>query len=311
MKNIRENLLVSLAMLFLALGCGAKPDPYGQQVQKADAYAQKGEDWLSQGDFKKAERDFTKGLNLSRSVDYRRGAAAQLNNLGAVALEQGDLPKARELFTQAFEINRETANWTDAATNLANLATVAQKAKDPAGAARHLALAEDAARRAENKAALGQVYCRLAGFSLDQGDQARARQYLEQAQGLAASELKGLLHYQWGRLLFASGNSSQALEHLHQALAADKENLDRAAMAADLTLLGEVHQARGEWDQSFSAFERAFDVYAALGKKAAAQACRGRLSTVNTQGRLGRSLERFENHPLLTPAKKASSSTKS
>jgi tetratricopeptide (TPR) repeat protein len=307
MKSFREHALICLALLLLALGCGAKPDPYGQQVQKADAYAQKGEDWLSQGDFKKAERDFTKGLNLSRSVDYRRGVAAQLNNLGAVALEQGDLPKAREHFTQAFEINRETANWTDAATNQANLATVAQKAKDPAGAARHLALAEDAARRAENKAALGQVYCRLAGFSLDQGDQSRARHYLEQAQSLAVAELKGLLHYQWGRLLFASGNAAQALEHLRQALAADKDNLDRAAMAADLMLLGEVHQSRGEWDLAFSAFERAFDVYAGLGKKGVAEACRRRLAAVNTQGGLGRSMDRFDNHPLLTPAKKTSS----
>ncbi|MBM4286051.1 MAG: tetratricopeptide repeat protein [Deltaproteobacteria bacterium] len=293
-----------LVCLLTASGCGVKSDPYGQQVKRVEDYSVNGKQHLSQGDLKRAGRDFHRALDLSRGVDYQRGVAAQLNNLGAVALEQGDLKKARQLFTQAWEVNRDSGHWADAATNQANLATVAMKEGRPDQAAQHLALAEDAARRSEAKGALVLVWSQLAGLALDQNDPARARTYLEQAQALNQPDLKGALHYGWGRLFLLQGNTAEALRHLTLALEADKAALDLPAMAADLFLLGQTYQRRAEFDQAFTHYARAFEVYAALKKTAGAQKCRERLREVNIQGRLGRPLERFEEHPLFTPAKK-------
>lgn len=297
------NLGWMLGLLLLALiicGCSARQGPYGQQVQRVTDLSLQGEQWILKGDLKRADRDFSRALELSRAVDYPRGVAQHLNNLGAVALEQGDLKKAESLFMQAWDLNQDLNDWAEASTNQANLATVAQKAKDLGKAEQHLRAAQDAAQKSKSRAALGQVLCRWGSFYLDQNDLPAARQFLTQAQPLAATPaLKGNLYHQWGRLYLAQGDTSAAAENFTKALNADREVLDRAAMAADLFSLGETYQAGGEWPRAFYYYGRAFDVYAALGKKSPLKECLNRLREVNTQGHLGQSLERFEKPPQL------------
>jgi len=285
-----------LGLVILCLtGCGGKYDPYGQQVKRADDLSVQGQQSFSQGELTRASKDFSRALDTSRSIDYPAGVAEQLNNLGAVALEQGDLPKAQKLFTQAFEINQNQQHWSDASINQANLATAAQKAGNWGAAAEHLQKAQEAARRARSRTAEGRVLLRWASYYLDQQNLASAAASLEQARKLAqTSSLKGVLAYQRGRLLLARGETSDALASFQQALVCDRNNLDRAAMAADLFALGEVHQLRGEMSQAWEYFSRAFDVYAAMGKKAQTSRCLARLQKVNSQGGLGNSLERFQ-----------------
>jgi tetratricopeptide (TPR) repeat protein len=294
--------LTGLLILCLT-GCAPKYDPFGQQVQRAGGLSVQGEQSLSQGDFAKASKDFSRALEVSRSVDYPPGVARQLNNLGAVALEQGDLKKAKELFTQAFEINQSQQQWSDASVNQANLATVAQKAGNWQDAALHLQQAEVAAEQAKSSAARGRVLLRWASFQLDRNNPAAAAASLNEAQKLAKKtpSLQGAWAYQKGRLALAQGDTAQALASFQQALSFDRKFLDRAAMAADLFSLGEAHQLRGEMPQAWESFSRAFDVYASLGKKAPLCRCLARLQEVNSQGRLGNSLERFQKHSRLNP----------
>ena len=98
-----------MGLLILGLvGCAAKHDPFGQQVQRADEVSSRqGEQSFSQGDLTRPPRSFSRALEVGRAVDYPPGEAQQLNNLGAVALEQGDLKKAGELFTRAWEMNQD------------------------------------------------------------------------------------------------------------------------------------------------------------------------------------------------------------
>jgi tetratricopeptide (TPR) repeat protein len=295
--------LVGLLILSLT-GCHAKHDPFGQQVQRAAGLSLQGEQSFSQGDLTKASRDFSRALEVSRSVDYPPGEARQLNNLGAVALEQGDLKKAKELFTQAFDINQNQQQWSEASINQANLATVAQKAGNWQDTAQHLQQAEFAAEQTRSPAARGRVLLRWASFHLDQKNPAAAAAALHEAQKLAkrAPSLQGAWAYQKGRLALAQGDNAAALTFFQQALTSDRKVLDRAAMAADLCALGETHQLRGELPQAWESFARAFDVYAALGKKAPLSRCLVKLQEVNAQGQLGNSLERFQKHPRLSSA---------
>jgi tetratricopeptide (TPR) repeat protein len=294
---------VTLGLLILCLsGCGAKYDPFGEQVQRADHLSIQGEQSLSQGNLTKASQDFSRALDTSRAIDYPPGVAQQLNNLGAVALEGGYLPKATELFTQAWEINQSQQHWSDGSVNQANLATVAQKAARWGEAAQHLQMAQDAAQRARSSTARGRVLLRWASFYLDQQDPASAAASLHEAQKLATTtSLKGALAYQRGRLSLAQGDTAAALSSFHQALVFDRRILDRAAMGADLYSLGEVHQLRGEMSQAWEYFSRAFDVYAFTGKKAQAARCLARLQEVNSQGGLGHSLELFQQQTRLAP----------
>ena len=294
----------ALGLLVLCLtGCGAKYDPYGQQVKRADDFSVQGQQSLSQGNLTKASKDFSRALDTSRSIDYPAGVAQQLNNLGAVALEQGDLAQAKKLVTQAWEINQNQQHWSDGSVNQANLATVAQKAGEWGQAAEHLQMAQDAALRTRDKTAQGRVLIRWASFYLDQQNPASAAASLDQARKLAhTSSLKGALAYQRGRLLLAQGQTSDAIASFGQALTSDRQILDRAAMGADLFSLGETHQLRGEMSQAWEYFSRAFDIYASLGKKAQTSRCLARLQEVNSQGGLGHSLESFQKQAQASPA---------
>lgn len=291
-------------------GCGVKQDPYGQQVQRATSLSMQGEQWFSQGDLRRADRDFTRSLELSRAVDYPQGVAQQLNNLAAIALEQGDLAKATRLFLQAWELNQDLQNWDQASTNQANLATVAQKSGDLGKAEEHLRLAQEAAQRSGSKPALARVYCRWASLYLDQKQATPAREFLEKAKASASTpDLKGAWQYQWGRLCLLQGDTGAAVSNFTLALESDRKILDRAAMASDLLYLGQAYETQGDLSRAFYYYGRAFDVYAGLGKKAQLQLCLERLRQVNSQGNLRQSLERFEKHPQLqAPQRKQSSS---
>ena len=285
---------LGLAALLVG-GCAAKPDPFAQQVQRINEISIAGEELFSRGELKRASRNFSRALTMSRSVDYPEGTAQQLNNLGAVALEEGDYPKARDHFTQAYNLNQDRQQFAAASINQANLATVAVKQGNPAAASQHLLTAQDAARQSGSPPALGRVYLQWASFYLDQDDPASAQDFLTRAQPLATTpELKGALFHHRGRLHLARGDTGQALEMFTQALTTDRSILNRAAMAADLFYLGEACQIRGDLAQAWDNYVRAFDVYAGLGEKARLSRCLQRLQEVNRQGRLGHSLERFE-----------------
>jgi len=293
---------LGLAALLVG-GCAAKPDPFAQQVQRINEISIAGEELFSRGDLKRASRNFSRALTMSRSVDYFQGTAQQLNNLGAVALEEGDYPKARDHFTQAYNLNQDRQQWVAASINQANLATVAQKQGKPAEASQHLLAAQDAARQSRSSPALGRVYLQWASFYLDQNDPASAQDFLTRAQPLATTpELKGALFHHRGRLHLAQGDTGQALEMFAQALGTDRSILDRAAMAADLFYLGEAYQIRGDLAQAWDNYVRAFDVYAGLGEKAQLSRCLKRLQEVNLQGRMGHSLERFEKRAQPSPS---------
>lgn len=279
----------------LAGGCAAKQDPFGQQVQRINDVSIQGEQWFSKGDLKRASRDFSRALTMSRSVDYPQGEAQQLNNLGAVALEDGDVKQARDFFTQALQVNCEQQQWAAVSINQANLATLAQKTGNPGEAAQHLQAAQNAAWQARLPRALARVYLQWASFYLDQNDPASAEDFLNRAQPLATTpELKGTLAHHLGRLALARGDTALALERFTQALAFDRSILDRPAMGGDLFFLGEVYQTRGNLCQAWDYYVRAFDVFAGLGRKSQMLRCFKRLQEVNQKGQLGHSLERFE-----------------
>jgi tetratricopeptide (TPR) repeat protein len=290
------SLWARLGLVALLLcGCGAKPDPFGQQVQRIDEVSIAGEELFSRGDLKRASRNFSRALTMSRSVDYPQGEAQQLNNLGAVALEEGDYQQARDHFTQAYQLNQAQQQFAAASINQANLATVAVKQGNPGEASQHLLAAQEAARQSRSPQALGRVYLQWASFYLDQHDPASAQDFLTRAQPLATTpELKGSLWHHQGRLALARGDTGQALDRFAYALRIDRSILDRAAMAADLFYLGEVYQTRGDLPRAWDNYVRAFDVYAGLGKKARLSKCLKRLQEVNGQGGMGHSLDRFE-----------------
>jgi tetratricopeptide (TPR) repeat protein len=290
------NFLVWFCLLaVLMCGCARRSDPLGHQVSRATDAGLRGQELLSEGEHRQAEKAFSKSLRINRSIDDPIGAARQLNNLAALALTRGDLPEAKNLFQQALFVNQGLGNDAGAAINLANLATIAQKGGDLPKAERYLEEARNLARLSGLAKIRGQVLCQMAGLALDRQDPGTAAVLLEEAQPSAhLAEVQGSWNYQQGRLSLARGDTVNALSFFQAALAADRSILNRPGMGADLQGLGQVWEAQGDFSRSFLYYSRAFDLYAATSSHEKAQLCLDVLRRLNKVGRLGHSLKPYE-----------------
>lgn len=290
------NFLVWFCLLaVLMCGCARRPDPLGRQVSRATDASLRGQELLSEGEHRQAEKAFSKSLRINRSIDNPIGSARQLNNLAALALTRGDLAEAKNLFQQALFVNQGLGNDAGAAINLANLATIAQKGGDLPKAERYLEEARNLARLSGSAKVRGQVLCQMAGLSLDRQDPGTAAVLLEEAQPSAhLAEVQGSWNYQQGRLSLARGDTVNALSFFQAALAADRNILNRPGMGADLQGLGQVWEAQGDFSRSFLYYSRAFDLYAATSSHEKAQLCLDILRRLNKVGRLGHSLKPYE-----------------
>jgi len=296
-----RNLLVICCLLALtAAGCGKRPDPFGHQVSRAGDASLRGQELLSEGELRRAEKAFERSLAINRGIDHPGGAAEQLNNLAAVALTRGDLAAATDLFQQALAINRDLGDAGAAAINLANLATVAYRAGDLAAAQHRLEEARTMAGRSGSVRVMVQVLCQMAGMALDRGDLGAAAQLLEEARpAMRGVQVRGSWNYQQGRLALARGDSAGALAFFREALRNDRAILNRTAMAADLMGLGNAWEAQGDFSQAFFYFSRACQLYATLRSRDQARLSVEALRRVNAAGGLGRSLQPYEQ--LLEP----------
>jgi tetratricopeptide (TPR) repeat protein len=284
-------------------GCARQPDPFGRQVSRGTEAGLRGQELLSEGEHRQAERALTKSLRINRSIDNPMGSARQLNNLAALALTRGDLPEAKNLFQQALFVNQGIGNDADAAINLANLATIAQKDGDLPKAERYLEEARNLARLSGSARVRGQVLCQMAGLALDRQDPGTAAVLLEEAQPAAQlAEVQGAWNYQQGRLSLAGGDTVKALAFFQAALAADRSILNRPGMGADLQGLGQVWEAQGDFSRAFLYYSRAFDLYAATGSLEKAQLCLDVLRRLNKAGRLGHSLKPYEQQLAVSKA---------
>lgn len=308
-------LAVCLSAL-LAGGCGKPPGPFASQVNRAVEASLQGQELLSEGQDQRAEKAFTKSLQISRSIDNPTGTARQLNNLGAVALTRGESKEAQDLFQQALARNRGLGDTAGAAINLANLATIAQTGGNLPQAEAYLQEALGLARQSGSSKVLGQVLCQLAGLALDRQDIPAAASWLHEAQpARREAEVRGSWNYQQGRLSLARGNPKVGRDFFLEALAADRAILNRPGMGADLQGLGQSWEDQGDFGRAFLYYGRAFDLYATTGRTEKARLCLAALRRVNQAGGLGRSLQPFEEElagetaaaPSPTPAKPAPS----
>jgi hypothetical protein len=95
-----------------------------------------------QGDHAKARALQEESLALNREVGDKRGVAAALNGLGAVARFQGDHATARVLYEENLALRRELGDKRGIIECLAGLAGVAQGEGQPQRAAKLLGAVE-------------------------------------------------------------------------------------------------------------------------------------------------------------------------
>lgn len=295
MNQIKRLAMTVCLLAIFPWGSATKPDPFGRQVSRATDASFQGQELLSEGKDRRAEKAFTKSLEINRSIDNPIGSSQQLNNLAVVALTRGDLKEAKKLFQQALFINQELGNTSGAAINLANLATLAQKDNNLTLAEGYLQEARGLATQSGSPRVKGRVLCQMAGLALDRQEVGTAAVLLEEAKPFAReAEVKGPWNYQQGRVFLARGDAVQAMSAFQDALAADRNILNRTGMGADLQGLGRVWEERGDFSKAFLYYARAFELYAVTNSLEKARLCLDTLRRLNKAGGLGRSLKPYE-----------------
>ena len=110
----------------LALGCGGT----SKLVDMREDAVKRNEDgykYYRESKWGQAQAKFNEALKLNRLIDHPEGMAANLNNLGAIALEQGKLADAEKYYRDALLMEEEGGNGRGIGEALNNLGVVYMK----------------------------------------------------------------------------------------------------------------------------------------------------------------------------------------
>ena len=89
---------------------------------------------IREGDNANALEWATKARDLSSKLDYKKGLAGALANMGWISYRQGDFPSALELTTQSLAISESIKDYTDMGAGFNNLASIYVEQKEYATA---------------------------------------------------------------------------------------------------------------------------------------------------------------------------------
>ncbi len=149
---VQMNFRFVLGVLFLAI-VGSENLGWAQTLQRADslkALLSRPDDsirvdiinqyviQIREGDNANALEWATKARDLSLKLDYKRGLAGALANMGWINYRQGDFPSALELTTQSLAISESIKDYSEMGGGYNNLASVYVEQKEYSTALRHV-----------------------------------------------------------------------------------------------------------------------------------------------------------------------------
>ena len=121
------SLMCCLGLLCcLAPGCGGTSKLVDMR-EEAVKQNENGYQYYRESKWGQAQAKFNEALKLNRLIDHPEGMAANLNNLGAIALEQGKLADAEKYYRDALRMAEEAGNGRGIGESLNNLGVVYTK----------------------------------------------------------------------------------------------------------------------------------------------------------------------------------------
>jgi tetratricopeptide (TPR) repeat protein len=256
----------------LGLGC-AGPAQTGVDLQaQAVSLNDEGYQYYRQSRFNLAQEKFSQALKLNRFIDRRAGIAANLNNLGVIALEQEEPQPAVACFREALEINREQGEPSALSETLNNLGLA------------YLALGRLQEARQVYQEALGQArllppgpllalsLTHLGDVALACKDYDLALNYYHRAYLVSRSPRSLAAHQErLGRLFLEMGDYGRADYYLQEALAAYRRLQDTNGIADTLRDLTRLALAQGDREAAALNGRLLLELYQARGQEGAAK----------------------------------------
>ncbi|MDD2903583.1 MAG: tetratricopeptide repeat protein [Syntrophales bacterium] len=255
-----------LACCLLAWGCAA-PKPGVGLLTEAVAVNDAGYQDYRQGKWNLAEEKFSQALTMNRLIDRQEGIAANLNNLGVIALKLGDFKQAGEYFAEALSILKPQGDPAGLCETLNNLGALYQAQGKLNDAEKSYQEAMVYARQAPPGPLVALTLTHLGDVARVRGDLAGALNLYEQALrlDLARKDRQGqaVRRERLGRTYLALQNYSTAGIYLLEALREFRRLEDTNGIVDTLDSLTRLSLALGNREMARDYGERALKIYEA------------------------------------------------
>jgi tetratricopeptide (TPR) repeat protein len=239
-----------LWVIFLVVGCGGPAKTGVDLKREAIAFNDAGYQYYRQSRFELAQGKFEKALDYNRLIDRREGIAANLNNLGVIALAQGNPDEAQRRFQEALAVNRERNDPAAMAETLNNLGRAYQgQGRLPEANAAYLEALEQA-RQLPPGPLVALTLTHLGDVARVHKDYTLALDYYHQAlmADTATKDPRGQARLQerLGRTFLDLKDYDRAAVYLKEALSEFRRLQDTDGIAAALKGLTHLALARGD-----------------------------------------------------------------
>ncbi|WP_371791447.1 BTAD domain-containing putative transcriptional regulator [Streptomyces sp. NBC_01471] len=195
-------------------------------------------------------------LSAARAAGNRRGQAAMLHDLGAVALRLRRLEEAETYFAAALELHRAAEEEHGAALTLRNMAIIDRMRGDLEAAMARLQVAQAVFRRVGDRSSEAHSLNNMAQIELDRGcPDIAIRLGLEAvsiSESIGQGGARGIAQgtHRLARAYLAQGRFDLAEEALLRVLRIVKEKSDLVGLAYALLGLGESRLGAGAWQKA-------------------------------------------------------------
>ncbi|MCA1597832.1 MAG: tetratricopeptide repeat protein, partial [Chloroflexi bacterium] len=214
-------------------------------------------------------------LTLFDALGDRQGRTQALHTLGHVAREQGDFARATTLYEECLTVFEEVGDKVWAAWTLCDLGIVAERQGDYTQARLRFKKSLRRFREVGDTYAIGATLVFLADLEYDQGDYTQATERYEEAlvvlPDVDAAGYNAVLARLWA-MGGAPRDDVQALAHVQETLARQRQQGSRHGMAQSLVVLGEMAWTRADYAQARALQEEALS----LAREAGCRGCTSR-----------------------------------
>ncbi|NJM93804.1 MAG: tetratricopeptide repeat protein [Cytophagales bacterium] len=210
-------------------------------------------------------------LAVARRIDYRRGEASALNNIGVSLRNKGEYEQALDHYYQALKILEEENDEEGLALTLANIGTIYSIKRNFRKARENFEESLLLFEALKDTARLIGIFSNIGNAWLEEGNPQEALQFYIQATELyrlfAQKEKAFDPMTNIGHIYFNRQEYAQALEFYRQSLEIEENNQNHFGQANALMNIGVVYRAMKDLHKALLYVRRAMEIASALEDK--------------------------------------------
>jgi adenylate cyclase len=235
---------------------------------------------------------------LSERINYNKGAATSLHNIGIVYNNQGDLPKALEYFHKSLKIGEEIGDKGVIATSLNSIGFIYDMQGVLPKALEYYSKSLKIREEIGDKSGIANSLNNIGYVYKNQGDIPKALEYWHKSlkiyeeigdkEGIATS-LNNI-----GYVYENQGDIPKALENYHKSLKIYEEIGDKSGIATSLNNIGYVYDNQGDMPKALEYYHESLKIQEEIGYKDGIANSLNNIGYVySTQGDIPKALEYY------------------